>query len=222
VRPPDLRLDKLRAALVRRRAASSPTPRRSAQRLANQPTLAPELLWYAGVLRAATVTIKLLHQSAVRSHTRAQAGRAGASCASASQSLVKHTKSRGRAKQGAGRTSQSPYCRLLSWASPWSLTWDGVSGALLAEAALSRLLQDPPACRGMQPVWPMATPGRACAEVATACKEKEKKIWLPSVCQPGGGHARLSECWPGVLILKRCAACHTLSACRLFHEARTH
>ncbi len=41
------------------------------------------------------------------------------------------------------------------------------------------------------------------------------------VCQPGGGHARLYQCWPGVLILKWCAACHTLLACRLFQEART-
>jgi len=91
------------------------------------------------VLRAATVAAKVLHQStlAAQSHARAHAGRAGASRTSANYSRAT---ARGRAEQGAGRTSQSAHCRLLSWASPWSLTWDGVSGALLPEAALSCLL----------------------------------------------------------------------------------
>jgi len=136
-------------------------------------------------LRAATVAFKALQQSAraARSHAHARAGRAGAGRPSANRRVAKPARARGRAKPGAGRTHGvcSAGC---SWAS-YSLTWDGVIGALLAEAACSCLPLRPPARRGMQPVSLMMFLISACdrlgeyqyiccmplrAEDLTACK----------------------------------------------------
>jgi len=108
------------------------------------------------VLRAATVAAEVLQQPALaaQSHTRARMRGAQERAAQAPATVwssLKPATARSHAEQGAGRTSQSPHCRLLSWALPWSLTWDSVSGALLPEAALLHMLPRPPARSSMQP-----------------------------------------------------------------------
>jgi len=99
------------------------------------------------VLRAATVTAKALQQSALaaRSHAHARAGRAGAGRTSAGHGQVKPATARGRAKWGAGRTSPSPQCRLLSWASPGTVRAVTCSH-LLRSRVVSRALLHAEAC----------------------------------------------------------------------------
>ena len=165
VRPPDLQLNKLHEALTRRRAASLLTPRRSAQRWRhNQPSLAPKPVVVCCMLRAATVAAEVLHQSALaaQSHARAHAGRAGAGRTVANYNWAT---ARGCAEQGA---SHSPHCRLRSGALPWSLTWDGVNEALLAEAALSCLLQRASCMQRHAAGMTGGHARKACAEVANA------------------------------------------------------
>jgi len=144
-------------------------------------------------LRAATVAFKALQQSAraARSHAHARAGRAGAGRPSGNLAVgvltltAEWPSPQVRAIAASGvRAARKLQRRLLSWAS-CSLTWDGVIGALLAEAACSCLPLRPPARRGMQPVSLMMFLISACdrlgeyqyiccmplrAEDLTACK----------------------------------------------------
>ena len=198
MRPPDLQLDKLRTALKRRRAALSPTPRRSAQRWQhNQPSLAPELLWYAGVLRAATVIARVLHQSALaaRSDAHAHAGRAGGGPYKCQPQFGR----RALCQAGCGPHVTESILQAAELDHTMVLDLGRCERCLVGRGCIIATSPAPSSMQRHAAGLTGGHPRRACADVLTACKERKRKYGCLHTCVP-------ARRWPRttVSVLARC------------------